>query len=101
MGGFLRDVKDADKVGLLILYTGLLVCFVATCGYLAIVFHPNMQEQIMDRAMSSVKDFFGIGGTLITAAMAVLRFQSKDADKLTTKTEETKTVQLPIEPPVK
>lgn len=74
---FLRDVKDSDKVGLLLLYTGIFVTFLSTLGYLLIIFHPGLTEGTMDRALSSVKDFFAVGLSLVTAAMGVLRFQSK------------------------
>ena len=30
MGGFLKDVKDSDKVGLLLLFTGLFVTLLGT-----------------------------------------------------------------------
>lgn len=79
IGGWLKDVKDADKVGLLLLYTGIAVAFVATLAYLYIVYHSAaLYEAVEDRALSGVKDFFGIGVSLITAAMTVLRFQSKN-----------------------
>lgn len=78
IGSWFKDVKDADKVGLLLLYTGISVSFVATLAYLYIVYHSaTLYEAVEDRALSGVKDFFGIGLSLITAAMGVLRFQSK------------------------
>lgn len=77
MANWLKDVKDADKVGLLLLYTGILCCFIATSGYLLVIFHAGLSETTVDRALSGVKDFFGVGLSLVTAAMGVLRFQSK------------------------
>lgn len=80
---WLKDVKDSDKVGLMILYTGLFVTALATGCYLLVVFHHGLDETVMDRAMSAIKDFFGIGLSLVTAAMGVLRFQSKNGNDQT------------------
>ena len=81
MTRWLPDVKDGDKVGLMILYTGLLTCGLATCGYLFIVYHSGtLYEAVEDRALAGIKDFFGIGFSLITAAMGALRFQSKNGN---------------------
>jgi hypothetical protein len=77
MNGWLKDIKDSDKVGLLLLYTGLLTTAAATLSYMVIIFHAGLSEATVDRALSGVKDFFAVGLSLITAAMGVLRFQSK------------------------
>jgi len=74
---WLKDVKDSDKVGLLLLYTGVFVTFLATVGYMAVIFHGGLTEALIDQALSSIKDFFAVGLSLVTAAMGVLRFQSK------------------------
>jgi len=66
-GDFLKDVKDADKVGLLILYTA----FLFWTGNLRIFvssFMLALPKTTVDRAISSVKDFFAVGTALITAA---------------------------------
>jgi hypothetical protein len=77
VANWLNDVKDADKVGLLLLYTGIGCCAAATASYMLIIFHPGLTETTIDRALSGVKDFFAVGLSLVTAAMGVLRFQSK------------------------
>ena len=79
MGGWLKDVKDADKVGLLLLYTGLFVSLVGTCFTIFIVFHVK-DENTLDRVLVAIAGLTAQGAGLVTAAMGVLRFQSKSAD---------------------
>jgi hypothetical protein len=76
MGGWLKDVKDADKVGLLLLYTGLLVSFIGTIFTVAVIFYIK-EENVLDRVLVSVAILTSQGTGLVTAAMGVLRFQSK------------------------
>jgi len=74
---WLGDVKDSDKVALLVLYSGLIVVLFATAAGLAVTFHAGANEALVDRSLSIVKDLFGVGVSLITGACLVLRFQSK------------------------
>lgn len=76
MGRWLKDVKDADKVGLLLLFTGLFIVFIGTAFTVFVVFHVQ-NENILDRVLVSVALLTSQGSGLVTAAMGVLRFQSK------------------------
>lgn len=73
---FLSDVKDADKVGLLLLFTGLFITFLGTAFTVFVVFHVQ-SENVLDRVLVSVAVLTSQGTGLVTAAMGVLRFQSK------------------------
>lgn len=77
MSGWLKDIKDSDKVALLILYSGITICFFATLAYLGVVFHPSVTEAASDRAMDAIKDFFGVGGGLVTGATLALKLQPR------------------------
>lgn len=88
MGSWLKDVKDADKVGLLLLFTGLSITFLGTAFTVWVVFHVQ-NENILDRVLVSIAVLTSQGTGLVTAAMGVLRFQSKGdsppvVDKVTT-----------------
>jgi hypothetical protein len=88
MGSWLKDVKDADKVGLMLLFTGLLITFIGTGFTVVIVFYVK-EENIMDRVLVAIATLTAQGTGLVTAAMGVLRFQSKGdsppvVDKVTT-----------------
>jgi hypothetical protein len=88
MGGWLKDVKDADKVGLLLLFTGLAITTLGTGFTVFIVFRVT-NENILDRVLVSIALLTSQGTGLVTAAMGVLRFQSKNdsppvVDKVTT-----------------
>lgn len=79
MPGFLKDVKDSDKVGLLILYTGLLVTTLGVLLSAVLVLYVK-PENVLDRILSIVMILISQGGALVTGAMIVLRFQSKSGD---------------------
>jgi hypothetical protein len=97
MGGWLKDVRDSDKVGLMLLYTGLGVS-VLGCGFtIFIVFHVK-DENILDRVLVAIAGLSAQGAGLVTAAMGVLRFQSK-ADNPPTIDKVTTTVATSVAPP--
>jgi hypothetical protein len=102
MGSWLKDVKDADKVGLMLLFTGLMITFLGTAFTVVIVFYVK-EENIMDRVLVAVATLTAQGTGLVTAAMGVLRFQSKGdnppvTDKVVT-TVATSTPESPIVAP--
>jgi hypothetical protein len=72
----LKDVKDSDKVGLLLLFTGLLVTFLGTTFSVLVAFWVH-QETTLDRVLVTVGILTSQGTGLVTAAMGVLRFQTK------------------------
>lgn len=75
---FLDDIKDADKVALLILALGVAVCFTCTACYLIVVYHSGtLYEAVEDRALAGIKDFFAVGTSLIAGALLALKLQSK------------------------
>jgi hypothetical protein len=99
MGGWLKDVKDADKVGLLLLFTGLLISVLGTAFTVWVAFHIK-DENILDRVLVAVAGLTAQGGGLVTAAMGVLRFQSKNdspptVDKVTTTVQQAPPVEAP------
>lgn len=73
---FLKDIKDADKVGLLLLFTGLGITTMGTVFTVWVVFHVA-NENILDRVLVAIAVLTSQGTGLVTAAMGVLRFQSK------------------------
>jgi hypothetical protein len=72
----LKDIKDSDKVALLILFVGIFVTGTACFTGVKIIF-SGATEGMVDRALSTVKDFFAVGSGLITAAVFALRLQPK------------------------
>lgn len=76
MGEWFKDVKDSDKVGLLLLFTGLAVTGIGTLFAVLIVFHVK-EEGTLDRVLLTIGILTSQGTGLVTAAMGVLRFQSK------------------------
>lgn len=86
---FLDDIKDADKVALLILVLGVVICFACTVCYLVVVYHSGtLYEAVEDRALAGIKDFFAVGTSLITASLLAIKLQPKGDSP-----------QLPPEPP--
>lgn len=76
--GWLRDLKDSDKVALAILMLGVAITATATGAHLFVVFHGHIQEADMDRILSVIKDFFGVGTGLIGASLLALKLQPKN-----------------------
>ena len=74
---WLKDVRDSDKVGPMILYTGIIVTFLGTCLSIYLALHIQ-SESVLDRLLLNVGILTAQGGALVTAAMGVLRFQSKN-----------------------
>ena len=74
--GFLKDTKDGDKIALLLLYSGLFLLLLGTGAILLVIFHVD-NEAKLDRALLSLTALGAQGSGLVTAAMGVLRFQSK------------------------
>lgn len=75
---FLDDIKDADRVALLILLLGVMVCFACTACYLIVVYHSGtLYEAVEDRALAGIKDFFAVGESLIAGALLALKLQPK------------------------
>ena len=100
MSGWLKDVKDADKVALLLLGVGLLVMVLSTCFTVFIVFHIK-DETILDRVLVAIAGLSSQGGGLITAAMGILRLQSKaDSPPVVDKVTSTVQQQAPETPKV-
>src|ERR1700685_2698304 len=87
MSKWLEDLKDSDKVALAILFLGVLITFVATGGYLLVIFKSGLIEADMDRAVTIVKDFFGVGTGLIGASLLALKLQPKPPASDVMKTE--------------
>lgn len=76
MPKWLQDTKDGDKIGLLLLFTGvILVVLGATVTLFAIVYLK--EETRLDRAIIALAGVGAQGSGLVTAGMGVLRFQSK------------------------
>lgn len=76
---WLTDIKDSDKVALLILLLGVLVCMACTVCYLVVVYHSGtLYEAVEDRALTGIKDFFAVGTSLIAGALLALKLQSKN-----------------------
>ena len=99
MNGWLKDVKDADKVGLMLLFTGLFITFLGTVFTVWVVFHVQ-NENILDRVLVSIAVLTSQGTGLVTAAMGVLRFQSKSdnppvVDKTSTEVRTSPPPELP------
>lgn len=76
MGEWFKDTKDGDKIALLLLFTGVALLLAGTGAVLLLVFHVS-EETKLDRAILAVTALGAQGSGLITAAMGVLRFQSK------------------------
>jgi len=79
VSGFLKDIKDADKVAILILLLGVLITASSTGAYLGIVYHSgSIYEAVEDKALAGIKDFFEVGTGLIGAALLALKLQPKN-----------------------
>jgi hypothetical protein len=101
MSGWLSDVKDSDKVGLLLLFTGLSVSLLGTVAAMFILFYMRNESNI-DRGLAVVATLGAQGGGLVTAAMGVLRFQSKSDNPPPTdvvKTQTTVSTTVPVADP--
>jgi hypothetical protein len=80
MSKWLDDLKDSDKVALMILFVGVAITGAATLGCIAVFFHAGkLPEQEVARAVSTIKDFFGVGTSLIGAALLALKLQPKNS----------------------
>lgn len=79
MGEWLADLKDSDKVAIAILLLGVAVTFASTLGVIAVIFHSaHIDVAETTRAISVIKDFFGVGTGLIGAALLALKLQPKN-----------------------
>ena len=76
MGKWLDEVKDSDRVALLLLFVGLGVMVLSTIFTIIIVFHIK-EENVLDRVLVAIAALSAQGGGLITASMGLLRLQSK------------------------
>ena len=75
---FLDDIKDSDKVALLILIVGVGICLACTVCYLIVVYHSGtLYEAVEDRALGGIKDFFAVGTGLISGALLAIKLQPK------------------------
>jgi hypothetical protein len=74
---WLQDLKEADRVALMILYTGIGLSVFAALLYLGVIFHPSITEAAEDRALDVTKDLGAVGGSLISAAILALKLQDK------------------------
>ena len=80
---WLTDIKDSDKVALLILLLGVGVCMACTVCYMIVVYHSGtLYEAVEDRALAGIKDFFAVGTSLIAGALLALKLQSKSENQL-------------------
>lgn len=76
---WLADIKEGDKVSLLLLYTGILVLIVGVAGTCVMVFMVH-NETILDKVIGIVATLTAQGSGLVTAAMGFLRLQPKTPD---------------------
>ena len=82
MPSWFKDIKESDRVALVLLYTGIIITFLSTVGYVELLFHAaGISEAIEDKALAGVKDFFAVGTSLIAAATLALKLQNKNGDK--------------------
>lgn len=76
MPNWFRDTKDGDKIALLLLFVGIGLLMAGTGVILFVIFYMK-DETRLDRAIIAVSAVSAQGNGLVTAAMGVLRFQSK------------------------
>ena len=90
MDAWLKDLKDSDRVALLLLFIGLGVMGLSCVFTVFIVFHIK-EETILDRVLVAIAALSAQGGGLITAAMGLLRLQSRAESPAPTQIAKTET----------
>ena len=73
---WLQNIKEGDKVSLLLLYTGLLVLVSGVLASCVMVFFVHT-DNTLDRILTIIALLTTQGGGLVTAAMGFLRLQPK------------------------
>lgn len=76
---WLANIKEGDKVSLLLLYTGLAILILGVTGTCVMVFAVH-NDTTLDKVIGIVATLTAQGSGLVTAAMGFLRLQPKQPD---------------------